>query len=172
MKMTRHCGCMNYNNFSSRLSVPRLSVAAPSESPRKSTPKKERKSVRRRLVSATASMVLLAGWMMSACAPAGAIDLAPAELRLVPAPETVAFTGVSGRLTLDIPISSREEENDLAAQIEVLTAQVKALTSNSFSSVHPAHTAQLSALTGVLLCAGLGVVIVRAGLLFRTDLVC
>jgi hypothetical protein len=94
------------------------------------------------------------------------------EVRLVPATDTVPFTGMTGRLSLDISLGDSPEENDLMARMDALTAQVNALTKKSIQSVSPGRATPLSALTSVLLCAGFGVAIVRAGLLFRSDLMC
>lgn len=167
---------MNYNNFSCRLIAPRLPSVVRSAEPRKVESKKERKpSVRRRLASAATAAALVIGVSLSftPVATAGPLNLEPSGLRWVPATETVAFTGNStGHLSLDLPVELPVDENDLASQLEAFSAQVSALTSKPFPSVRPAAAMQLSALTGVLLCAGLGVAIVRAGLLFRADLAC
>lgn len=167
---------MNYNNFSCRLIAPRSPAVVRSAEPRKVESKKERKpSVRRRLASAASVAAIVIGCSLStvSVATAGPLNLEPSGLRWVPAAETVAFTGSNtGHLSLDLPVELPAEENDLASQLEAFSAQVSALTAKPFPSVRPAAAMQLSALTGVLLCAGLGVAIVRAGLLFRADLAC
>jgi hypothetical protein len=168
-------GGMNYNNFSCRLVAPRSPAVVRSGMPPKSEPKKERKPpVSRRLASAASVAAVMLGLFFTAASSASArpLDLdQPTTLRLVPAAQTVAFTGATGHLSLDIPVESPAAESDLASQLEAFSAQVSALTSQPFPSVRPAAM-HLSALTGVLLCAGLGVSIVRATLLFHPDLTC
>jgi hypothetical protein len=160
---------MNYNNLSCRLVLPRLSVAVPAELPPKSPVKRARKSVRRRIGEVAAAILLATGGVMMGKAAA---EETGETLRLVPATETVAFTGFAARLSLDRPPDEMAEDSDLSAQIEALSTQVRMLTASTMPTVRPENAMRLSALTGVLLCAGLGVAIVRAGLLFRSDVAC
>jgi hypothetical protein len=163
---------MNYNNVSCRLIVPRVSVAIPSAIPRKSPPKKARKVERPRLLAVVSAVTLMLGSMAGTAFSAETTDHPPGRLCLVPALDTVAFGGFTGRLTFDASVEEESEENDLTARLDALTAQVHALTAKSMQSVGTENSRRLSTLTGVLLCAGLGVAIFRAGSLLRTDLFC
>lgn len=149
--------------------VPRAMVLPAEAAPRKQSSKRTRKSARRRLTPIAAGALFLMAVGGAGLSP---VRAAEGELSVVAAKETVAFTGMTGRLSLDIPLQETVPENELAAQMDALTAQVNAITAKSFQAVHPAQAMRLSGLTGVLLCAGVGVAIVRAGLLFRRDLVC
>jgi hypothetical protein len=82
---------MNYNNFSCRLVARRPAAISIEKTTPPPSPKKGRKSVRRRLVSALAVMCAVS--ML-----AGAVEARAAEdLRVVTAPGTVPFAeGVSG----------------------------------------------------------------------------
>ncbi|MDR3403672.1 MAG: hypothetical protein P4L99_14330 [Chthoniobacter sp.] len=48
---------MNYHNFASRLSPPRLPAADPTKEQRKATPKKSLRPMRRRLATAAVSVL-------------------------------------------------------------------------------------------------------------------
>lgn len=160
---------MNYNNSSSRIVIPRATTLTAEAAPRKQGAKRARKSARRRLTPLAAVALFFVALGVAGLLPARAVE---GEVSVVAAKQTVAFTGMTGRLSLDIPLEETVPENELMAQMDAFTAQVNAITAKSFQAVHPAQAARLSALTGVLLCAGVAVAIVRAGLLFRRDLVC
>jgi hypothetical protein len=156
---------MTYNNFSCRLSTPRLPASSDLPLSPKSARKKPRKTGRR-LGAAVVCLVL--NWSAPTVLRAETVE----GLRLVPAPGTVAFTGHTGRLSLDEPWESTPEESALLAQMDAFTAQVNALSSQAWRAVTPAGPAHVSALTGTLFCLGLGVALFRAGLLFQPNLAC
>jgi hypothetical protein len=150
----RHAVRMNYNNFICRIAAPRPANLVSEKAPAPATPKKSRKSVRRRLAAGIAAMVLACG---------GASGHAVEDLRVVPASGTVMFAeGVSGADFFTEP-----SEDTVPSLHEVLAERVEAVASAARPA--PAHA---SALTVVLICAGLGVAFIQSTRLFRTDFTC
>ena len=156
---------MTYNNFSYRLAVPRASVPLPL--PPKNSAKKPRKPARRRLLSMAAGVILLATVGHSAPA-AGDFDLATVKLRIAPAKGTVAFTGVTGRISIEVPAEESVSNPDSATQFGALAAEVNALAADSRRLMSPSPQEHLSPLTGVFLSAGLVVAMAAVGRIHRT----
>jgi hypothetical protein len=161
-------GRMTYNNFSCRLAVPRASVSVPLPLPEKTSATKPRKAARRRLLSAAATLLLM-GSVAISTADAEDIDLTSVKLRVTPAKGTVAFTGVTGRISLEVPVQEPASNFDLPTQFGALAAEVNDLAAFSLGPMPPSPQGHLSLLTGVFLCAGLGVALAAVGRIHRSD---
>jgi hypothetical protein len=159
--MRGRLGRMNYNNFSCRLVARRPAAISIEKTTPPPSPKKARKSIRRRLVSGLAMMCAVA--MVAGTLEAQAVD----DLRVVAAPGTVPFAeGVSGA---DWMTDTREEA--VPSLQEVVVGHVEAVAAEMVSATRPTP-AHASALTVVLICSGLGVACFQAGRLFRSDFTC
>ncbi len=162
---------MNYNNFACRLAVPRLSAAVSSANAPKAAPKKTRKTARRRLTSAAAAL-----WLIGGVWSGGSLNAAPdgtaGTLCLVPASDTVPFTGFTSRSFVIENTKADSEEQDLATRIDALSAQVNALTAQAFQTATTTRPPRISPLTASILCLGLGLALFQARLLVRSDIPC
>lgn len=149
---------MNYNNFICRIAAPRPAHLVSEKTPAPAHARKPRKAARRRLATAVAALVLACG---------GVSAHAAEDLRVVPAPGTVLFAeGVSGA-----EFSAEPSEDTVLGLQEVLTGRVEAMAAEMVSATRPAP-AHASALTVVLICAGLAVAFIQSTRLFRTDFTC
>jgi hypothetical protein len=162
---------MNYNNFSCRVVIPRSPAVARPEAPPKNPAKKIRRASRPRL-AAISTMTLMFGMFASFLSSAEAAGLHPAELRIVPASQTVPFKEVAVQPDIDEYASASPDAVDFSTRLESLTNQITNLTAHSLRAAKPAGPMGLSMITKLLLCCGFGVAVAQMRLLFRRDLHC
>jgi hypothetical protein len=124
--------------------------------------------VRRRLLSAVAGLLLL-GTVAHAAPSAVDIDLASVKLRIAPAKGTVAFTGVTGRIFLEVPAEEPVSNLDIPTHFAALATEVNDLAAASLGPMPSSPQGHLSLLTGVFLCAGLAVAIAAVGRVHCSD---